>query len=512
MKLSTIIIILFAIHFKGTGISNNSEHLWTNATQQFLPETAEWTNRVEVADINGDSELDLIFANGGDYSEPGDPELSRVFLNQGPNQRFREITSEIFGEDKYFARVIKARDINNDKIPDLIIGTTFQTQSQLYMGLGKGKFQNVTTSNLPQISASIGDLELGDVDDDGDLDIALSDWGQGSNMNNVGGKTMLWLNDGLGKFQDVAKTQMPEILVQFSWDLEFIDFDNDFDLDIAVSCKRCGTSRLFANDGYGKYEDKLAIPSYTNNYEFEPMDVNGDGFLDLITVNDGDIVNKDFDSRREHIFLNQSGKYFIDATEECWPDSENIGKDDNNIVFLDYDSDGDPDFLISSLTGEDRLLVNDGHGNFKLVQPVLQGPPTPHTLSIQLGDINHDKKLDVIMGQGEGEEGIQELIFLGDNLRTDSAPPIIGMPQITRNEKEKSITIKVRIHDNKSPNMPQDWSSILLKTNETSKAVPLVWYGEYLWKVKLKNILNIRNAQICAIDYCGNKRCTTIGE
>jgi hypothetical protein len=484
--------------------------LWTDATEIYLPVTEEWTNRVEVADLDGDKLLDIVFANGGNYSEPGTLELSRVFINQGKDLKFKEVTSEIFGDQKYYARVVKVRDINNDKIPDLIIGATFQTQSQLYLGLGDGKFKNVTSKQFPILNASIGDLEFGDVDDDGDLDIVLTDWGAGSNMNNVGGRTLLWLNDGYGNFKDVTKIQMPDILIQFSWDLEFMDYDNDFDLDILISCKRCGGSRLFVNDGKGVFADKWGLPSYTNNYEFEPMDVNGDGYLDLVTVNDGEIVQQDFASRREHIFLNKEGKYFIDATEELWPSSENIGEDDNNVVFLDYDSDGDPDFLLSSLTGEDRLLVNDGRGNFKLAQPVLKGTPTPHTLSLVLGDINNDHKLDIIMAQGEGEKQIEERIFLGDKLKPDTAPPVISTHQVTASISSGSLMIRARIHDNKSPNMPQDWASIEFKADSKSRPVPMTWYGENLWKVELKNTSTIKGGQICATDYCGNKKCVFV--
>ena len=65
------------------------------------------------------------------------------------------------------ARVIKVRDVNADGSPDILVGTTFQTQSQLYLGDGSGDFTNVTKTHLPQIKASIGDLEFGDVDGDG---------------------------------------------------------------------------------------------------------------------------------------------------------------------------------------------------------------------------------------------------------------------------------------------------------------------------------------------------------
>ena len=58
-------------------------------------------------------------------------------------------------------------------------------------------------------------------------------------MSNEGGRTMLWLNDGSGHFTDATGEHMPDVLVRFSWELEFVDVDNDYDLDVMVSCKLC---------------------------------------------------------------------------------------------------------------------------------------------------------------------------------------------------------------------------------------------------------------------------------
>ena len=118
-----------------------NEVLWEDMTEKYLPKTAEWTNRVEASDLNGDGRIDLIFANGGDYSEPGALESSRVFINKGPDAQFLEVTEDIFGDAKFYARVIKVRDLNGDGNPDILVGNTFQTQSELYFGLGEGKFK-----------------------------------------------------------------------------------------------------------------------------------------------------------------------------------------------------------------------------------------------------------------------------------------------------------------------------------------------------------------------------------
>src|SRR5687768_8619192 len=379
-----------------------SSPLWNDVTREAIGQTAQWTNKVEIADINGDGRPDLLFANGGDYSEPGSPEMNRAFVHTGQGLRFDDRSAAVFGATPDLARVIKARDLNRDGFTDIVVGTTYQTQSRLYLGTGKGVFREVTSTHLPASRHSVGDLEPGDVDGDGDLDLVLADWGPGNNMTNDGERTRLWINDGAGRFTDATDARVPPTRIRFSWDLELADVDNDYDLDILVSCKRCANSTLFRNDGRGTFaEDTRAIPQYTNNYEFEPMDLDGDGFLDLVTMNDGEIVGENSSSRREHVFRNDGKGRFRDATAAWWPPEHNVGEDDNMVAFLDFDSDGDADFVVGSLSGPDRLLINDGKGHLRVALDVFDGAPTPGTLGIALADLDGDGRMDVVQAQGE---------------------------------------------------------------------------------------------------------------
>ena len=248
----------------------------------------DWTNKVEVADLDHDGDVDLLFANGGDYESPGTPVASRVFLNSGDGT-FEDATRQVFGRTKALARVVKVADLDGDGHSDIVLGTTFGTQSRLFLG-GEDGWTDVTRTNLPAARLSVGDLEPGDVDRDGDLDLVLADWGDGSPMQSRGGRVRLWLNDGAAHFTDATADRMPKTLVGFSWDLEQVDVDNDWDLDLAVSCKTCPTSLLYLNDGRGLFTDVSGehMPAFTNNYEFAPIDLDADGFLDLLTINDGD--------------------------------------------------------------------------------------------------------------------------------------------------------------------------------------------------------------------------------
>ena len=476
--------------------------LWGDVTEQTIGTTAEWSNKVELADVDGDGRVDMLFANGGNYNEPSaDVEPNRIFLNQGPNQRFREATDEVLGSIGDLARVIKVRDLSGDGVADILVGTTYQTQSRLYLGTGGGRFSEVTATHLPQTPASIGDLEFGDVDGDGDLDIVLADWGPGDPFQSEGAPVKLWLNTGDGHFTD-GGAAMPQAKVRWSWDLELFDVDNDYDLDVMVACKVCTGGKLYLGDGRGGFTDASQnLPQFTNNYEFEPFDLDGDGFLDVATINDGEQVSNEFD-RREHVFRNDRRGGFVDATGELWPAAANIGADDNVVTVLDVESDGDPDFLIGALgDAADRLLINDGAGHLSLKTNVFGGSATQGTLGLALADLNNDGKLDAV--QSQGELATDERVYFGTGIAKDTAPPKIDRLEAATAGR---VTIRVRIHDNKSPVMPHDFARLELRVDNEARAA-LVWYGGAMWRATT-DLRAGESFTVCATDAAGNEACS----
>jgi len=323
-----------------------------------------------------------------------------------------------------------------------------------------------------------------------------------------GGRTMLWLNDGTGHFTDATQARMPDVLVQFSWELEFVDVDNDYDLDILVSCKVCGGSYLFENDGTGTFTDVTPgkLPQFRNNYDFEAMDVNGDDYLDVVTINDGI-------GDREQIFINDRQGGFDNETSRLWPDTENLGFDDNMDTFLDFDSDGDADLLIGSLTDPDRLLINDGSGKLKLIndslQPILGD--TYGTLGIAVADLNSDCRLDVV--QAQGESAWPEKVYLGKDIPADTAPPVITqVEKVSASGTDRPVQVRARVHDNKSPTMPHDWRSVVLRwrTDGQTHQRSMQWYGEYLWRGTIEEPpTGDFNYEVCATDAAGNRACAS---
>jgi hypothetical protein len=467
---------------------------WEDDTSPSIGKTADWTNKVALADLDEDGDVDLLFANGGDYETPGKPVASTVFLNDGAGN-FRDATRQVFGDFKGLTRVIQVGDVDGDGHPDLLVGTTYNTQSRLFLNTGQGQWSDVTDTHLPRTGLSVGDLELGDADEDDDLDIVLADWGNKSPMKGAG-PVVLWLNDGRGRFSAAAKGAMPTVPVGFSWDLELVDVDNDWDLDVAISCKVCPTSRLYLNNGVGHFKDatKSHMPAFENNYEFAPIDLDADGFLDLVTINDG---ASQLLGLPEHVFRNDGTGRYVDVTDDWWPEAANPGYDDNVAVALDVESDGDADFLVGSLDGPDRLLVNDGTGHLVLHENVLTADMSLGTLGMAVADLNGDKILDVVEGQGEVTGHEDERIYFGTSaVPPDTAPPVI------RAELTDGVVL-ARIHDNKTPNSPADWTSVLARW--AGARATLTWYGENLFRVRLPSSAN--GVQVCAIDAAGNRSC-----
>jgi hypothetical protein len=478
---------------------------WVDVTAEAIGETGDWSNKVELADINADGRVDLLFANGGDYDAPGTPVASHAFVNNGDGT-FTDATAGVFGDLEDLTRVIKVRDLNADGWVDILMGTVFDRRSRLLLGAPDGSFTDATRSNLPDTRLSVGDLEIGDVDADGDLDVVLADWGDG-NPFEARGRVQLWLNDGNAAFTDATAARMPDTLVGFSWDIELVDTDNDWDLDLAVSCKSCPGSLLYENDGDGTFADVTEgrMPAFPNNYEFAPVDLDGNGTLDLLTINDGPDSGSGF---TEHLFDNADGT-FADATGNCWPADANPGYDDNVIVAFDVDSDGDADFVIGSLDGPDRLVINDGCGDLRVVAGIIDGPSSQGTLGWGVADLNGDGRPDMVESQGEvpGHEG--ERVYLA----TEAVPPDTAVPVIRAEGfvgEAGSMLILARVHDNRTPNMPHDWQTVEVRW-DGADPVPMAWYGENLFRAAVSPPAGATGLSICAVDAAGNEACELMG-
>jgi hypothetical protein len=459
---------------------------WVDATAETIGDVVEWSNKVELADIDADGDVDILMANGGDYDTAGEPVLSHVLVNDGSG-RFEDMSSDVLGSTTGIARVIKVRDVDQDGHLDILIGNTYQTQTRLLLGRGGLTFEDVTTGHLPQVPASIGDLEVGDLDADGDLDIVLADWGPGNPMQGAAAAPIVWLAAEEGRYVPAEDDAVPDRALGFSWDIELLDVDNDGDLDVLESCKMCDGGLLLHNDGSGRFTDgSPSLPQARNNYEYEPMDIDGDGFLDVVTINDGP-------GSTEHVLRGDGQGGFTDATADLWPSDANMPSDDNVVAFLDAESDGDADFVIGALDVDDRLLVNDGTGHLSLMGRVFDGATTSGTLGLAISDLDGDDRADVV--QAQGEVAFFDTVHLGTAIPPDTAAPTF---QLIRREAG-SLVARVTDHTS-APTV----DLVEVVAEGPSGTTSMRWFGESLWRAEIDDLV----VKICATDRAGNRACS----
>jgi hypothetical protein len=386
------------------------------AAQQFvynaaaLPAQNVWTDGVEIADIDKDGDNDILFANGSAYGGAGaaGAQPQHLFLNNGSGV-FVAAHAQL-NVANFNAKMVIAEDLDNDGDLDLAYasGSTGST-ARILMNNGTGTFSDETLTRFPQtLFPRSFCICAGDVDNDGDLDLAIND---GGTFGGIASQSRLYLNNGSGFFTDATATNLPVDLYN-SQDITLIDFDNDLDLDYLQTGKGGAgkQARLWLNNGSGVFtiDSALNAVGTGGTYEGEFGDVDGDRDIDGLI--------QSISGFNEGIAYNQG--VGVPMTPLVFPGTN--GGDDNEMAGFDYDNDGDLDVFVGSLAAQEKAYRNDGANVWTYVGSVIQAQ-ADSTLDLGIGDLNGDKKYDIVTAQGESGNFTDKVYF--NNGPADTQPP-----------------------------------------------------------------------------------------
>lgn len=322
------------------------------STAQFVPTEQELrTDGEDVAlgDLDGDGDLDALVASDGRNGHA-------VLINQGEG-----VFEEVQRLGARLATTVELGDIDGDGDLDAIT-VRFNASSQTWLNDGSGRF---VEGDPLFVTMNIANLVLSDLDGDGDLDL----FGARSNLE----ENVVLLNNGFGRFVDSGQ----RLGANNSQDVAVADIDGDGDLDAVVA--NDGANRIWLNDGTGAFSDSGMRLGGATSHSVVVGDFNGSGELDIL-----------FGNRFE-----PSALWVSSGTGFSRRELPRGASNDYDLKVADLDGDGDLDALV---VGSDRVLLNDGAGNFSAAQPQL----FDRHQSVALGDLDGDGDVDAYFTRGNG--------------------------------------------------------------------------------------------------------------
>jgi hypothetical protein len=170
-----------------------------------------------------------------------------------------------------------------------------------------------------------------------------------------------------------------------------VDYDRDRDLDIFVlgfvRNPGEGANLLYNNNGMMKFTDVAGTAGLAledrENRTAAWADFDRDGFLDVLLT----VPCTLFKNQGDGTFTDVTVLTGLVASENCY-----------NVAWGDYDNDGDPDLYINMSGGLQGILYqNNGNGTFTdvTVASGLINVPINHAVGLAWGDYDNDSNLDL---------------------------------------------------------------------------------------------------------------------
>ena len=406
-----------------------------------FPGTADSGLGVAVADFNLDGKPDLVFAPKT-YPDP----FGDVWISMGTGGGFKLASGSAL---EYSSGLVAAGDVNNDGIPDAVVGegsTTFGVEAEVFFlnansnllesgGFYRADANPTTDPNIPMAPHA---LSLADATGDGILDVVLTDYNQ------TAGPCM-WIlkGDNSGAFNTVLG---PFALSAISKSVTVARLNGDAIPDIAVAEGTAQQIRILFGTGGGAFLSPTIISLSHEADQICAGDVDGDGDIDLASLSGL------LDNVRSAAILRNNGDGTVAA-----PSYSGGLPGNGQAVLVDVNEDGRLD-LVASTYGNGAnsnphtmgVLLNDGSGGFP---SLVQTGPFSTSNGVAIADFNGDgvpdianassnlQQVDIGIGNGSGSFSPVSSIYLGFQ------PTMVAAADLNRDGKmDLAVCVQGQIH------------------------------------------------------------------
>ncbi|MCP4847262.1 MAG: RNA-binding protein [Verrucomicrobiaceae bacterium] len=293
-------------------------------------------------------------------------------------------------------------DIDGDNVPDIFLASS-PGNNRLYRQVDRLQFEDITVgSGLDHDQSWSRGASMVDIDNDGDLDIYVANYGE---------PNCLYINNGKGdgttvQFEEKAKA-FGLAWTDSSLMPSFCDYDLDGDLDMYLVTNQfhwLGTPITDDKTIIGMHEGKPFIKKPYNlyyrlkSYRHHPTK--------------GLQVNWSATGRPDFLFRNNGNGTFTEVTRKA---GMMHGFDRGlSATWWDYNEDGYPDLYVANDWGDrDFLYHNNGDGTFRdAIEEIV--PYTPmFSMGSDTGDLNNDGRIDFIAADMSGTTHYKRKISMG---------------------------------------------------------------------------------------------------